>query len=60
MNEEPIINGIDVSEYFVNHYDNSGELYAVEYKGSPLELQNDIKRLQEENEKLKARLRKYE
>lgn len=48
-----IINGIDVSEYFVNHYDSSGKLYAVEYKGNPLELQNSIKRLQEENEELK-------
>ena len=47
------INGIDVSEYFVNHYDDSGKLYAVEYKGNPLELQNAIKRLQNENEELK-------
>lgn len=48
------INGIDVSKYFKNHYDNSGRLYCVEYKGDPLELQNDIKRLQEENEGLKS------
>lgn len=46
------INGIDLSEYFKNHYDNSGKLYATEYKGNPLELQNAIKRLQEENKEL--------
>lgn len=49
------INGIDISEYFINHYDNSGKLYAVEYKGNPLELQNAIKHLQKENEELKKR-----
>lgn len=53
------ITGIDVSEYFINHYDNSGKLYAVEYKGNPLELQNAIKRLQEENEKLKKKKDEY-
>ena len=51
------INGIDVSKYFVNHYDDSGKLYAAEYKGNPLELQNIIKRLQEENEELKEKIK---
>lgn len=51
MNETNI-NDIDLSKYFKNHYDN-GKLYCVEYKGSPLELQRAIKRLQEENEELK-------
>lgn len=49
------INGIDLSKYFKNHYDSWGRLYCIEYKGNSLELQNDIKRLQEENEKLKKR-----
>lgn len=51
------INGIDVSEYFTNHYDNEGKLYAVEYKGNPLELQDVIKRLQEENNILKQTIK---
>lgn len=51
---KPIINGIDLSKYFKNHYDSWGRLYCIEYKGNPLELQNDIKRLQEENEGLKS------
>ena len=53
---ETIINGIDVSEYFINHYDNEGKLYAVEYKGNPLELLNAIKRLQKENYELKTNI----
>lgn len=48
------INGIDLSKYFKNHYDSWGRLYCIEYKGNPLELQNAIKRLQEENEGLKS------
>ena len=51
---ETIINDIDLSKYFKNHYDSWGRLYCIEYKGNPLELQNDIKRLQEENEGLKS------
>ena len=49
---ETIINDIDLSKYFKNHYDSWGRLYCIEYKGNPLELQNDIKRLQEENKRL--------
>ena len=51
---ETIINDIDLSKYFKNHYDSWGRLYCIEYKGNPLELRNDIKRLQEENEGLKS------
>lgn len=55
--DEIIINGIDVSKYFINHYDNSGKLYAVEYNGNPLELQNAIKRLQKKNKELKEKIK---
>ena len=52
-----IINGIDLSKYFKNHYDSCGRLYCIEYKGNPLELQNAIKRLQEENNILKQAIK---
>lgn len=54
----PTIIGIALSKYFKNHYDNWGRLYCVEYKGDPIELQNAIKRLQEENNELKEMLSK--
>jgi hypothetical protein len=40
---------IDLSKYFKNHYDSWGRLYCVEYTGNPLELQNAIKELEQEN-----------
>ena len=54
---DEIINGIDLSKYFINHYNSSNKLYAVEYNGNPLELQNAIKRLQEENKELKEKIK---
>lgn len=52
MNEE-IIN---LKDYFVHHYDDWGRLYCVEFKGNPLELENSIKRLEQENNSLQAQL----
>ena len=44
---------INLRDYFIHHYDDWGRLYCVEYKGSPLELENSIQRLKQENEELK-------
>lgn len=45
---------INLKDYFVHHYDDWGRLYCVEFKGSPLELENSIKRLEQENKILKS------
>ena len=45
---------INLKDYFVHHYDDWGRLYCVEFKGSPLDLENSIKRLEQENKELKA------
>lgn len=48
---------INLKDYFVHHYDDWGRLYCVEFKGSPLELENSIKCLEQENEKLKKEVK---
>ena len=50
---------IDLSKYFKNHYDSWGRLYCVEYKGNPLELQNAIKELEQENARIKQQYNCY-
>lgn len=46
---------INLKDYFVHHYDDWGRLYCVEFKGSPLELENNIIRLEQENRELKEK-----
>lgn len=50
---------IDLSKYFKNHYDSWGRLYCVEYTGNPLELQNAIKELEQENARIKQQYNCY-
>ena len=51
---------INLKDYFIHYYDDWGRPYCVEFKGSPLELENSIKRLQAENEELKKEIDKLE
>ena len=50
---------INLKDYFTHHYDDWGRLYCVEFKEDPLELENSIKCLEQENKELRQQYNCY-